>query len=104
MAAPYNPPVKNEDFIIYIGLQDMSVSGSFKADPTIVAGDFKVKIGAAAPVNITTLPAVDSAGETDVKITLTAAEMNADNIVINGVDQTTEKEWADFKLSIPTTA
>jgi len=104
MAAPYNPPVKNEDFVIYIGLEDMTNPGSFKANPTIAAGDFKVKKDSGSPTNLTTLPAVDSAGEISVKISLTATEMNADNIVITGVDQTATKEWADFMLSIPTTA
>ena len=103
MAAPYNPPVKNEDFVVYISLQDMSISGAFKADPTISAGDFKVKKDSGVPVNLTTLPAIDSAGETDLKIALTALEMNADNVIITGIDQTANKEWADFKLSILTT-
>jgi hypothetical protein len=41
MAAPYNPPKKNEDFILYVGLSDMGSAGSLKSNPTIAAGDFK---------------------------------------------------------------
>lgn len=104
MAAPYNPPVKNEDFIIYVALQNASDSKSFKADPTIAAGDFKVKKDSGTPTNLTTLPAVDAAGEVSVKISLSATEMNADNVVILGIDQTATKEWADFILTIPTTS
>lgn len=104
MAAPYNPPVKGEDFVIYIALSKASDPSRFQADPTIAAGDFKVKKDAGSPANLTTLPAVDSAGEVSVKITLSATEMNADNVTIIGVDQTDPPEWADFLLSIPTTA
>lgn len=104
MAAPYNPPVKNEDFVFYIGLQDTANPGRFKVDPTIAAGDFTVKKDSGAPANLGTLPAVDSAGERSVKVTLSATEMNADNVVIIGVDQTDPPEWADVIVSIPTTS
>jgi hypothetical protein len=30
--------------------------------------------------------------------------MNADSVVIVGIDQTAPKEWSDFFLSIPTTS
>lgn len=103
MAAPYNPPVKGEDFVIRIALQDLVNPGSFKVNPTIAAGDFKVKKDIGAPANLTTLPAVDNASEIWLKITLSATEMNADNVCIQGIDQTTPKEWADFALCIPTT-
>src|SRR5262245_30697823 len=42
LSAPFNPPVKNEDFKIRIALEDMNNGGQFKSNPTIVAGDFKV--------------------------------------------------------------
>jgi hypothetical protein len=104
MAAPYNPPVKNEDFIIRIALEDMSVPGSFKASPTIASGDFKVDKDGGGLTNLATLPSVDPTSSVLVKITLSATEMNADVVTIVGVDQTSTKEWADFVLSIPTTS
>jgi hypothetical protein len=100
MAAPYNPPVKNEDFVVYIGLSDATNPTNFKGTPTIAAGDFKVKKDGGAPANLTTLPTVEDTYF--VKISLTNTEMNADNVVILGIDQTATKEWADFMLSIPT--
>lgn len=103
MAAPYNPPVKNEDFIIRIALADMSVSGSFKSNPTIAAGDFKVDKDGGGLSNLSTLPSVDPASTVLVKITLSATEMNADVVTIVAIDQTATKEWADFVLTIPTT-
>lgn len=100
---PYNPPVKGEDFVLYIALETLTSPGTFKVNPTIAAGDFKVKKDSGAPANLTTLPAVDDSGEIWLRITLSATEMNADVVCIQGVDQTSPKEWADFALVIPTT-
>lgn len=103
MAAPYNPPVKNEDFIFYIALEDYTNPGNFDVNPTIAAGDFQVSKDGGAFANLSTLPAVEPASSRMVKVTLSATEMNADNVVIQGVDQTSPKEWADIIISIPTT-
>lgn len=103
MAAPYNPPVKGEDFVIRIALASMGTDGSFQANPTIAAGDFKVDKDGGGYSNLATLPSVDPAGGVLVKITLSAAEMNADVVSVTAIDQTSPKEWADFAFSIPTT-
>jgi hypothetical protein len=103
MVAPYNPPVKGEDFVIRIALEDAAVPGSFRASPTIAAGDWKVDKDGGGLTNLTTLPSVDPAGSVLVKISLSATEMNADVVSLVGIDQTSPKEWADFVLSIPTT-
>lgn len=104
MAAPYNPPVKNEDFIIRIALNDANDPKSFKNSPTIAAGDFKIDKDGGGLTNLATLPSVDPAASCLVKITLSATEMNADVVTIVAIDQTATKEWADFCISIPTTA
>lgn len=104
MAAPYNPPKTGEDFIAYIALSDMTVPGSFKANPTLAAGDFKVSKDGGGFNNLNTLPAVTPAAGTAVKIILSATEMTADNVMVVGIDQTAPKEWADFSLHIVTTA
>lgn len=103
MAAPYNPPVKGEDFVCYIALEDPANPGSFKSNPTIAAGDFKVSKDGGALANLTTLPAVTPASSIWVKITLSATEMDADNVAVQCIDQTATKEWADYAFSIPTT-
>lgn len=103
MAAPYNPPKKNEDFLIRIALEDYANPGNFKSSPTIAAGDFKVAIDAAALANLGTLPSVSPASTVCVLITLSNTEMNGDVITLVGIDQTSPKEWADFMVSIPTT-
>jgi len=104
MAAPYNPPVKNEDFVLYVALASTSDGASFKVDPAIASGDWKVSKDGGALTDLATLPVVTPAGSVLVKITLSATEMNADVVSIVGIDQTVPKEWADFVLSIPTTA
>ena len=104
MAAPYNPPKKNEDFLIRIALEDMASPGSFKVAPTIAAGDFKVDIDGGGFNNLATLPSVSPAAGRAVLITLSSTEMNGDVITLQCVDQTSIKEWADFMLSIPTSA
>jgi len=103
MAAPYNPPIKGEDFIVRISLSDQNIGGSFKANPTIAAGDFKVDKDGGGLTNLATLPSVDPAGSVLVKIVLSSTEMNADVVTIVAIDQTAAKEWSDFVLSIPTT-
>lgn len=104
MAAPYNPPVKNEDFVVRVALENFSTPGSFKSSPTITAGDFKVDKDGGGLNNLATLPLVDPAGTVLVKLTLSATEMDADVVTIVAVDQTSPKEWCDFVLSIPTTS
>jgi hypothetical protein len=103
MAAPYNPPVKNEDFLIRVALEDYANPGNFKSSPTIAAGDFKVAVDATALANLATLPSVSPGSTVCVLLTLSATEMNGDVITIVGVDQTAPKEWADIVISIPTT-
>jgi len=56
MAAPYNPPKKNEDFLIRIALMDMAVAGAFKSSPTLGVGDFKVDKDGAGLNNLDTPP------------------------------------------------
>ncbi len=103
MAAPYNPPARGEDFAIYVGLEDMANAGRLKADPTIAAGDVKVKKDTGVVANIATLPAVDNAGERVVRLALSATEMTADVVTVIFHDQTDPPEWADSVISIPTT-
>lgn len=104
MAAPYNPPVKNEDFVCYVGLREYASPSRLKADPTLAAGDVKVKKDTGAVANIGTLPAVDNAGERVVRVALTSTEMNCDVVTIIFHDQTDPPEWADLVVCIPTSA
>jgi hypothetical protein len=103
MAAPYNPPKKNEDFIIGVSLSDMATPGAIKTNPTIAAGDFKISKDFGAFANLATLPTVTPASGDQVKIELSSTEMNADNVHVVWKDQTSPKEWADGWMHLPTT-
>lgn len=103
MAAPYNPPKKNEDFLIRIALEDYANPGNFKSSPTIASGDFKVDKDGGGLNNLSTLPSVSPSSSVLVLITLSSTEMNADVVTLVCIDQTSPKEWADFVVSIPTT-
>jgi hypothetical protein len=103
MAAPYNPPKKNEDFKIRVALQDNKNPERFKINPTIATGDFKIVKDGGMSSNLTTLPTVSPAGSVCVLIELSATETNADYIAIVARDQTTPAEWRNFMLGIVTT-
>jgi hypothetical protein len=102
MAAPYNPPVKNEDFEIQVALEDYWNPGTFKANPTLATGDVKISKDGGALANLATLPVVEPASGALVTLALSSTEMNADIVSIVFIDQTNPKEWADLVISIPT--
>lgn len=103
MAAPYNPPKKNEDFKIRVAVNDANDPRSLRISPTIAAGDWQVDKDGAGFANLTTLPTVSPGSTCSILIELSATEMNADVVTIRGVDQTNPKEWCDYFRSIPTT-
>jgi hypothetical protein len=103
MAAPYNPPVKGEDLILDVLLDDFANPGSHKVNPTIAAGDFKIVKDDGSEANLATLPSVSPAGSAWVKVPLSATEMTADRVKIRWSDQTATKEWADGGVCILTT-
>ena len=103
MAAPYNPPKKNEDFILYVSLEDAANPGFAKVNPTLAAGDVKYSGDGGALGNLTTLPVVTPASSAAVKMTVSQSEMNVDNVWIRFSDQTVPPEWSDLIISIPTT-
>ena len=104
MAAPYNPPVKNEDFIYYDTVPSMANPGSFQGNPTIASGDFQISKDGGAFANLTTLPSVAPAATEMVQIDLSSTEMNADVVVIRCKDQTSPPEWSPLILTINTSA
>lgn len=91
-------PRKGQAFEFYVSLG--SFAGGFVVDPPIVAGDFKIVVDGGAASNLNTLPVVSPAGTSNVKIVLSAAEMNGNKIVILAVDQTATKAWKDLSVFI----
>lgn len=99
----YVTPKKNAAFILYVGLEDQANAGLFKAAPTLATGDFKVSIDGGTLNNLTDLPTVTPTGGRMVKITLTAAEMNGDNVTVVCSDAA-GAEWYDLIVNIQTSA
>jgi len=95
----YVTPVKNSAYIMYVGLPSQANTKTFQSNPTVAAGDFTVRIDGATSNNLATLPV--STGKL-VKIALSAAEMNGDNITVLCIDQA-GAEWCDVIINIQTT-
>jgi hypothetical protein len=99
----YVTPKKNTEFIFYAGLVSQADTKLLQSTPTLATGDVKVSTDGAAFANITTLPTVTPAAGRNVKVTLSAAEMNGDNISVQFVDAA-GAEWSDVLVTIQTTA
>ncbi len=97
------PPKKGAAYTFSIGLIDQSNSLLLKIDPTIAAHDFKVSIDGGALADPATLPAVSPAGSAQVIVSLSAAEMNGDDIALQCHD-VAGSEWADQFIHIKTSA
>lgn len=99
----YIPAKKNTEFIFYISLVSQANTKLFQVNPTLAAGDVKVSIDGGAENNIVALPVVTPAGSSRVKVILSAAEMNGDNIQVTFSDALGD-EWCDIMFPIPTSA
>lgn len=95
----YNPPKQGAGYVTYIGLVSQADTKLLQVNPTIAAGDFKVSKDGGALANLGTLPAVDPAGSKLVKITLSATEMEAANVVVVASDQA-GAEWCDQTFTL----
>lgn len=95
----YTPPKKNTEYILYVGLESVATAGAFQSSATIASGDFKTSGDGGALGNLTTLPTVTPAAGKMVKITLSAAEMNYDNVTVVCSDAS-GAEWKDLIINI----
>ena len=99
----YVPPKKNAAFVFYLSLPSQANAYVYQVNPTLAAGDVKVSIDGGTEANIATLPVVTPAGSKRVKVTLSAAEMNGDNIQVTFSDAS-GSEWCDVTVHIQTAA
>src|SRR3990167_7842866 len=99
----YVPPKKNTAFVFYVSLPSVASSGVFQDNPTLAAGDAKVSIDGGALSNLATLPVVTPANSKAVKVSLSAAEMNGDNITVV-LSDAAGAEWADVIIGLQTTS
>lgn len=101
----YVPPKKNDSngYVFYVSLAPRTADGTWQANPTLAAGDVKIAIDDGAPANLTTLPAVDADYTKRVKVTLSQAETNGDNLTIIFSDAA-GAEWCDLTVNLQTAA
>lgn len=99
----YAPPKKNTEYIFYVALAAQANANTFQISPTLAAGDFKVSIDGGALANLATLPTVTPSSSKMVKITLSASEMNGDNVTVVCSDAS-GAEWRDLVINLQTAA
>jgi hypothetical protein len=99
----YVPVIKNgaSGAVFYVSLTSRSGTGSHLSNPTLAAGDVKISLDGGALANLATLPVVTPASSKLVKVTLSQAETNADNIVVLFSDAA-GAEWCDLTVNLPT--
>src|SRR3990167_6060382 len=93
-----NQPIKNQQYIFYTSLSSQS-TGQWQVNPTLATGDVKVATNDGAPGNIGTLPVVDADFTKRIKVTLSASEMNGDNMTVIFSDAA-GAEWDDMTVNI----
>jgi hypothetical protein len=94
-------PERGVEYVFTIGLISQANTKVLQANPTIAAGDFKVSIDHGSLNNPITLPSVSPAGSKLVKVTLSPAEMDGDNIDLICSDAAGD-EWCDQIVNIQT--
>jgi len=99
----YYPCVKNHasGYIFYVGLISQASTKSLQGSATLAAGDVQVSIDGGALANLGTLPVVTPASSKSIKVTLSQAEINGDNIIVIFADAS-GAEWCDLLVNIQT--
>lgn len=95
-------PVKNVAFTFFVCLPSAADPTLAQVNPTLAAGDVKVQTDDGSLGNITTLP-TGAAASKRVKVSLSADEMNGDNIWVQFSDAA-GAEWKDACFNIQTSA
>lgn len=81
-------------------LLESYTTGDIQGTPTIASGDWMISKDGGTFNNLATLPDQEPDSTNQLRIRLSESELDADWVTIRGVDQTTEKEWEDFCITI----
>lgn len=101
--ASYQPAKKNTAFIFYLSLVSQANTKIMQVNPTLAAADFNVSGDGGALAALGTTPTVTPAAGRMVKVSLSAAEMNFDNVTLVCSDNA-GAEWCDLTINIQTAA
>ena len=94
-------PKKNTIFTFYVGLVSQADTKLLQNSPTLATCVFQVSTDGGALANLGTLPVVTPASSDAIKVTLSAAEMNGDDIVVVFSDAA-GVQWADMLIHLKT--
>jgi len=94
-------PKKGVAYTDYIPLIDTLDPTKFKVNPTIAEGDFKISKDGGDYEDLTTVPVVTPTGSRTVKISLSATEMDADNVNVQAID-VIDNEWQEVIMAYDT--
>jgi hypothetical protein len=97
--AQYAPPLYGVPYVFSVSLVSQANTKVFQSDPTLASGDAKISKDNGALANLSTLPAVTPASSKLVKVTVSATEMQADNVSILLSDAAGD-EWCDLEITI----
>lgn len=92
-------PIRNKQYIFFVSLRSQASPAIAQVNPTLATGDVTVAKDGATAANLGTLPTVTPSGGKRVKVTLSAAEMAADNVTVVFSDAAGD-EWADLTINI----
>lgn len=99
--ASYVPAKYGTEYIFYVGLESVATAGTFQANATLASGDVKISKDGGSLANLTTLPTVTPTSGKLVKVTVSATEMQAENVAIVFSDAS-GGEWNDLIINIQT--
>lgn len=100
----YLPCKKNNTngYVFYVSLVSQANTKIYQVNPTLVDGDIKVAIDDGAPENVSAY-AVDADFTKRIKVTLSQAQTNGDNLTVIFSDAA-DNEWNDLMVNIQTAA
>jgi hypothetical protein len=101
--ATYVPAKRAVEYIFYVSLVQQADTKLLQGTPTLAAGDVTISKDGGAFANLTTLPTVTPAAGKSVKVTVSATEMTADNVLIVFSDAA-GAQWCDLSINIQTAA
>lgn len=94
-----NFPIYGVEYVFYVSLESRATPGTFQTNPTLESGDATVSKDGASEANLDSTPAVTPAGGVRVKVTVSAVEMEADDVSIVFRDAA-GSEWFDYEHEI----
>ena len=93
-------PIRNQAHTYRVDLID-PLTNTWRTNPTIAVGDFRVSVDGGALANLATTPTVEPAGSSQVRIALSAGEMNGEIVRVYGRDP--DGQWEDVVIEFVTT-